>query len=159
MSGYRYPVKSPRDCLDTTLIPPDFSALFFGISGETVPGNRWRLRRIHGAESPRRVGASWETSVRLWKRGNWTQTCKKYFCGFCSISSPFSITHARLSIKEIQEYMGKVWCRIRFAVRMQIRESETKTSQFGLARPGFWILTECIQKKPANKNLLFPKLA
>ena len=55
--------------------------------------------------------------------------------------------------------MGKVWCRIRFAVRTQIRESETETSQFGLARPGFWILTECIQKKPANKNLLFPKLA
>ena len=104
MSGYRYPVKSLRDCRDTTLIPPDFSALFFGISGETVPGNSWRLRRIHGAESPRRVGASWETSVPLWKRGNWTQTCKKYFCGFCLISSPFSVTHARFTIKEIQEW-------------------------------------------------------
>ena len=33
--------------------------------------------------------------------------------------------------------MGKVWCRIRFAVRTQIRESERKTSQLGLARPGF----------------------
>ena len=33
--------------------------------------------------------------------------------------------------------MGKVWCRIRFAVGTQIRESETETSQFGLARPGF----------------------
>ena len=40
--------------------------------------------------------------------------------------------------------MGKVWCRIRFAVRTQIRESGTKMSQFGLARPGFWILNECM---------------
>ena len=107
MSGYRYPVRSLRDCRDATLIPPDFLALFCGISGETMPGNSWRLRRIHGAESPRRVGASWETSVRLWKRGNWTQTCKKYFCGFCLISSPFSITHARFTIKEIQGEWGK----------------------------------------------------
>ena len=104
MSRYRYPVRSLRDCRDPTLIPPDFSALFCGISGETMPGNSWRLRRIHGAESSRRVGASWETSVRLWKRGNWTQTCKKDFCGFYSISSPFSITHARFTIKEIQEW-------------------------------------------------------
>ena len=40
--------------------------------------------------------------------------------------------------------MGKVWCRVRFAVRTQIRESGTKMSQFGLARPGFWILNECM---------------
>ena len=87
-------MRSLRDCWDATLIPPDFSALFFvvfqeklclEIAGGFEESMAQKVQEeLEQVERQVFVFEKEETELRLVR--------SIYFCGFCSIRSPLSIT-------------------------------------------------------------------